>query len=702
MLLARRHVTAGIAALSLLVGSSASALNLTFLGRYSNGLYDQAACETVAFDPATDRAFTTNSGGRRVDAINLANPLVPTLAFSIALGAPYDAAPNHVAFRNGIIAVACETSSNPQAPGKVLFFDANGLFLNQVTVGPMPDMCTFTPDGQRLLVANEGEPNNAYTNDPEGSISVIDMSGGALAASVIATLGFTDFNVGGPRNAEITPAIRIYGPGATVAKDLEPEYITVSGDSKTAWVSLQEANAFAILDLQTLTITSIVPLGLKNHALLGNQFDASDRDNLINIANWPVYGMYQPDGITRFTVAGQEYILTANEGDSRGYTGLNEEVRVGAGAYVLDPTAFPNAATLKLLPNLGRLTVTNKSGDTDGDGDFDQIHLLGARSFSIRSTTGALLWDSGNDLETRMAGLYAANFNASNTNNTFDDRSDNKGPEPEGCTVADLGGSTYAFIGLERQGGVMVYDVSNPLGPVFVQHVISRNYGVATNLAGAGDLAPEVMMVVQAADSPTGLPLLLVANEISGSLAVYSVELPVAVTASLMQADAFEDRVELAWQLGTSSGSVVGIERREQGAFELRGTVYADGNGRVAFVDTEVTPGARYTYRLTRDGDTGPEVEVLVPQGVEFSVQTVRPSPARGAFDARFTLARSSDVSLELVDAMGRRVWSEEKTGLSVGVHSMRVDTHGLKAGLYFLRVRNGDVMKTTRVVYAP
>jgi hypothetical protein len=250
--------------------------------------------------------------------------------------------------------------------------------------------------------------------------------------------------------------------------------------------------------------------------------DASDRDNAINIAQWPVFGMYEPDAIDAFEVGHQQYLITANEGDARDWPGLSEEARVSS--LSLDATAFPNGATLKANGNLGRLNVTKTLGDTDGDGDFDQLYTLGGRSFSIWTPQGTQVFDSGADFERVIAAREPAFFNVSNDDRTFDSRSDNKGPEPEAVRIGTIGKRTYAFIGLERQGGIMVYDVSNPTAPVFIDYVNNRDFTVdPATAAAAKDLGPEGVIFIDAKDSPTHSPLLVVANEVSGTVTLYSV-----------------------------------------------------------------------------------------------------------------------------------------------------------------------------------
>jgi uncharacterized protein len=483
--------------------------------------------EIPAFDPGSDRLFVV--AGSVVETYSVSNAgalaLVGSLAVGLTLPAGTAALPNSVAVKNGVVAVAYaiqNTTTNAQQPGRVSFYNAaDGAFLNSIEVGFLPDMLTFTPDGTQVLVANEGEPNSygqANSFDPEGSVSVINIAGGVTNATV-QNVTFTSFN---SQIASLKAAgVRIIGPGATVAQDLEPEYIAIAPDGLTARITLQENNAIAILDIATATITSIQPLGAKNHNVAGNGLDASDQDNTnrINIQNWPVFGLYQPDAIASYQVNGQTYYITANEGDSRAYTGFSEEIRVGAAGYILDPTAFPNAATLKQNANLGRLQLTNASGDGDGDGDFDRIEAFGARSFSIWNSSGALVFDSGDQFEQITASKTPSLFNSDGLAASFDTRSDNKGPEPEGVVIGVINNRSYAFVGLERTGDVMVYDVSSPTAPQFVQYINTPE-----------DQGVEGLTFVSAIDSPTGKPLLITSSEVSRTNTVFEINLPTLIS----------------------------------------------------------------------------------------------------------------------------------------------------------------------------
>lgn len=903
----------------------ASELSLNRLGEYRTGLVGEGAAEISAYDAKSRRLFISNANDNTIDILDLSNPAMPSRVARIDLS-PYGAGVNSVAADRGRIAVAVENADRT-LPGKAVFFDAQGVFQAAVQVGALPDMLTFTPDGRFVLVANEGEPNDGYTVDPEGSISLITVPTDLrrLTQAQVKTADFRGFN------GSISPQVRIFGPGATSAQDLEPEYITVSPDSRTAWITLQENNAVAEFDLRTARVTAIYPLGSKDHSgrprltrhtmpdpILGttaagdvlrvggfsglffegwqgnqmvfvthsdrgpnaepldvnqdgvderpfplprfqpelvrfavdpkrgsvqilqrigltrqdgtpltglpnvagqdglalsdevpvdlrgqplpldpwgadlegvvrtpdghywmgdeyrpslyefdargrlvnryipvgagaagaggtevlpavysqrrinrgfeavahadgkiyaflqspldnpdvandasskasrnvrilafdlttrqvtgeylyvleggssdkigdavalgngrfllierdsatgagakkavyridlnaatdlsglapsivgpggsleamnatalqtariqpvrkelyldlvaagytfadkaeglalvdaetlavindNDFglsgafdpatgrlvpnpspqasilalirrepgglDASDRDGRINIRPWPVKGLYQPDAIAAYRVGGRVYLVTANEGDARDYAGFSEEVRVGS--LTLDPVAFPNAAALKDNQALGRLRVTKTLGDPDRDGDYDELYSFGGRSFSIWTSQGQRVYDSGDTIETEVAARLPQVFNSNNdANNSFDSRSDDKGPEPEGLAIGEVGGRQYVFVGLERMGGIMMFDITSPFEVSFAGYFNDRNFAGDPGTDGAGDLGPEGVLFIPARESPNGQALLVVTNEISGSTAIYQVSAPPAL-----------------------------------------------------------------------------------------------------------------------------------------------------------------------------
>jgi hypothetical protein len=927
-------------------------VELTFLGRYASGLYDAGGAEISAYDPASKRLFVINNGVKRVDILDASDPAAPTLIASLDTSSFGGGGPNSVAIKNGLVAVAVESSPKTN-PGTVVFYDVFGTVLASVPVGALPDMLTFTPDGTKVLVANEGEPASDYSADPVGSVSIIDLSKGVrrLSAASVTTVDLA-------AAAEIDAEISVKAPNATLSTDLEPEYITVSEDGLTAWVTLQEANAVAILDVAGATCTAIrwlgradhgrgtpvlttatlqnppsigttlagqsIPLGgfsglffdsidaatgkvrfvthtdrgpngepvnvdgdpalermfalpdfqprlvvldfdpsaqtltlvdqvfLKNAdgsplsgrpnilgqsaglahtdeepvdvfgqpipldptgldlegivrtpdgswwmgdeyrpsivrfaadgtmiaryvpegsnafgattgiealpavyaqrranrgfeaiaqydgqiyvwiqspidnpdvandasskasksvrilqfdpatetvvaeylyrqegsgsdkmgdavaiapgkflvverddgtgpnakkkifeidlelatdistlppsiagpggtlelmtpaqleangiapvsktlvvdlaavgytavadkveglamvdrsrlavigdndfqmqgtfntatglltpnpnplesvlgviTFAGRELDPSDQDGGIKIASWPVFGNYRPDAIASLRVAGTDYLLTANEGDSREYSAYNELTTVANAT--LDPNAFPNLTWLKANARLGRLQIIKDRGDVDGDGDLDEINAFGGRSVTVRGADGSLLWDSGPLFEKVTAAVSPANFNASNTSNTFDGRSRSKGPEPEGIAIGEVGGVPYAFVALERIGGVMTFNLAAPATPVYEQYVNTRNFAAAPSSGNAGDLGPEGVLFVAADDSPIDAAMLVVSNEISGTVSFFAVEPVCGIAVGDLVPDCIIDGADLGELLG--------------------------------------------------------------------------------------------------------------------------------------------------------
>jgi DNA-binding beta-propeller fold protein YncE len=357
-------------------------------------------------------------------------------------------------------------------------------------------MVTFSPDGNYIISANEGEPNTEYTIDPVGSISIIDVKNNYT----VKTLDFAGFE--SSKATLVAAGLRIFGPNASFAQDIEPEYVAVASDSKKAYVTLQENNGVAEIDLIAGTITKIMPLGVRDISLADNAWDVSDDEKSgkkIQLETWPIKAFYLPDAISYFSAGGSNYLALANEGDTRSWKGYDEEARVKS--LVLDPVKFPNAASLQLDANLGRLTVTSSAGFTlNGTTKvFQELYATGGRSMSIiNANTGQLVANVGKDLEQRVidAGKYD------------DTRSDNKGVEVESVTVAQVNGKTLAFIGMERVDHIAVYDVSVPSTPIFVQ------------LFATGD-APEGLMFVKPKDSPNGRSMLIVSNEGDGSVRFY-------------------------------------------------------------------------------------------------------------------------------------------------------------------------------------
>ncbi len=497
----------------LCLGAASTQPVLEPIGRYETGIFNKSAAEIAAYDPESRRLFVTNAATNALDVLDLADPSEPALEFSIALGS-FGGGVNSVAVRNGAVAVAIGARTKTDA-GSALLFNTDGSHLATIETGALPDMIAFSPDGRWLLTADEGEPNDDYSIDPPGSVTIIELVDGRPGRVRHASFDRFD-EIGVPEG------VRVFGPNAKPSQDLEPEYVTFAPDSRTAYVSLQENNAIAVVDIVRGEVTELLPLGAADQALPGQELDASDRDAGVNLRGWPVLGMRQPDTIAACTIEGNTYILTANEGDPRSYDTYDEAVRVGK--LTLDQDAFPDAHGLQRDENLGRLQVTRTLGDDDGDGDFDRLFAFGARSLSVFTTEGRLVADTGSLFERVTAERLPEHFNSDGKKNgSFDSRSDVRGPEPEALAVGVVSGRTLAFVGLERMGGIVTLDLSDPGSPGFVGYTTTRDFKGDPEHGTAGDLAPEGLVFIDAADSPTGEPLLIATHEVSGSVTVFAV-----------------------------------------------------------------------------------------------------------------------------------------------------------------------------------
>ncbi len=499
-------------ALIIFVGTlPAAALELPTLSTVKLGSFDSGAAEMLDYDKDTKRVFATNSENNTISIIDISKPEAATLLKEIKLS-EYGSSLTCVATKDGLVGVSMLGDAK-QSPGKVIFFTTDGEFISAHETGALPDNLTFSPDGKYCVIANEGEPSDDYKTDPEGSISIVEIADGKPTGITTATFA----------GVTIPEGVRIFGPGASAAQDLEPEYVAISGDSQTAFVVCQENNAIAVVDLASKTVTALHALGTKDHSVTGSGFDASDKSDRVEIKLHPVKGMYLPDAMLSFDIGGKGYLITANEGDAREYDGFSEETRVED--LKLDAAKFPNAVELQAKEALGRLKTTTAFGDTDGDGDHDEIYSYGARSFSIWTEDLKLVFDSGDQFETITAEKLGNDFNSSNDEQDgFKNRSDDKGPEPEALALGEIDGKLYAFIGLERAGGIMIYDISDPVAPVFSGYSNNRNFKAAIDSPEAGDLAPEDLEFIPASDSPNGKNLLVTANEVSGTVTVHEVK----------------------------------------------------------------------------------------------------------------------------------------------------------------------------------
>lgn len=488
---------------------------LRHLGTHATGLHDRSASEIAAYHAPTRSLWVVN-GAAGLDVIDIRDPARPVRVATHAMPAP-----TSVAVSGDVIAVAVPNEDG--GPGHVRFLRPDGTTIAAVEVGHGPDMCTFTPDGSRLVVANEGEMT--ATGDPDGSISIIDLRGGPMKA-LVRTARFDAFD---GRQAELEASgAHLPVPGAPVRRQLEPEYVSITQDGRTAIVGIQEANAVAVIDLDTATARRVHPLGLKDFARSG--LDASAADKATKPRPWPVLGLRQPDTVVSWTHGGTTWFAVTEEGEWREGPSFDERVKVAD--LALAPELAARCAAVagtgtdtKDATALGGLTVSRPASDRDGDGVAERLVAFGGRGISIWELRGddiAFAWDSGDQVERTVA------LEAPMVAKASDARSTARGPEPEGLAIGEVAGRTLLFCGLERSGGIMTWDVTDPRAPEPLGSVHRRDPAAdpKKDLAAAGDLGPEGLLFIPAGASPNGRPMLVVCNEVSGTTTMWEVMVP--------------------------------------------------------------------------------------------------------------------------------------------------------------------------------
>jgi hypothetical protein len=468
--------------------------------------------------------------------------------------------------------------------------DCSAAPLRVIDVGFMPTLPSFTADGKYLLVTNQGEPSDDYCNDPAGSVSIVDLKGGIATAKETANVTFEPFNslkawlidrgvrISGPDFSQFCNGDTATSPGPTslettsVAQDLEPEGIAISADSRFAWITLPENNAVATLDIRHGKFVAIRSFGSKDYNLEGNGFDPIDGDNQPTIETWPIRGMYMPKQVAIAAPHFFPVLVYPNRGVRRNLDAFGDEVRLkdlplhlGLPMDLpdpkpivitrdLDPDEFPVDDSNAPLRNL-RLKVSWVDGDSDGDGLLEQIFAFGGRSFAIRSLDNRLIYDSGDDIERITAQAWWDTdgyflYNTPDDENAIDENSDLRGPEPVSVATGRIGLRTYAFIGLERVGGVMTYDITNPFKPTFQHYINNRNFALnpkdrykdapgsledptrvctekvpeSDQCANVGDQSAEQILFISAGESPNRKPLIIVSNATSGSATIFQID----------------------------------------------------------------------------------------------------------------------------------------------------------------------------------
>jgi hypothetical protein len=490
--------------------------------------------------------LTTNSGNgsHSIQSYSLGSNGALSSGISIDLASTFGGAANISSISSVLadsrgfgVASVIPTGKTSTDLGRIAIFNSStGSILKTLDVGYHPDSVTITPDGSKLIITNEGEFVSTAaeaTFARPGSISVVDLSGvtsvdnvSNLTSSNVATYDFSAANLAtgvsltGIRDN--TFAANNSGTTALMA-NIEPEYTTASNTK--AFLTLQENNAIATFDFATGKFEKISSLGSITQTI-----DASDRDGAsngksVNI-NDVVKGLPMPDTITQFSRGGSTFLVTVNEGDAR-----PDDVDIArANTAGLVDTTDGGSGDLYYAGDvgntgIGRLNILKDMGNLDGDAGIEDPTMMGTRSFSIwNASTQERVFDSASMIEQYVAANDPTTFNMNDGLTTkYDERSDDKGPEPEALAFGTIGGRDYVFVGAERQNGIFQFDITD-----FGNVSITSYFNTASSTADSGGafISPESIAFLNAANNPTGQNLLVVGYEgtgNNGSIAVFSV-----------------------------------------------------------------------------------------------------------------------------------------------------------------------------------
>ena len=503
----------------------------------------EGSSEIATFHAGSKRIFATNGVKNTIDIFDISDVANPKKVGTVAL-APYGNDVTSVAAGKDVVVAVVNVSDKFSATGvptttngKLVVFDTNGKVLSSPDVlGVLPDSVTFAPNGTTALVAIEAQPvcakddpataakedtDYSKASDPVGGVTVVDLSN--PAAPVLRFAGFDQFTVADMK----AKGIAVSSVVNNVSKDFEPEFVTAV-DNNYAYVTIQEANAIGKLNIESATFESITRAFESKVSRVAR--DTSDRDTGAGPRTYAnVVGASQPDAIAGFKVGSGQYFVTANEGDAREYTCLNDDLR--ASALKVDTRRFPDWKTLSGNAALGRAKVNPTIGDKDGDGDIDTIHLRGSNSMTMYRN-GIVIWDSATLLDQiQTAAFGVANINGSHSlssdkstmNYVGQDRSDDKGSEPEGVAVGMVGDRRIAILGLERMSALAIFDITVPADPVF-QEWLQMLPTKATPAKDVKYFSPEGIVFVPANKSPSGKALIITSYELSGSLSIHQIE----------------------------------------------------------------------------------------------------------------------------------------------------------------------------------
>ncbi|WP_082360750.1 choice-of-anchor I family protein [Bacillus sp. FJAT-28004] len=643
-------------------------LNISKIGEYSIGLSnkDGGVAEIVKFNKDNAKFYLVNGSGNppSLDIVSLGSGSGTLIKEKTILVKPMaevegfvygDLTSVDINTTTKRVSVAVQEADSLK-PGKILVLDYDGKLIATYAAGVQPDMIKSTADGKYILTADEAEPRTG-TTDPKGSVTIVSTVDNKVTHVLFDDLSIIEDGV--HIRGKVDPVdgkIKSSGTKADAVFDLEPEYITLSEDNKTAYVSLQENNAIAIIDIETNKVTAVKALGLKDYNDPRNALDVL-KDSAIKLENVPFKGMYMPDGIASHTINGQTYLFTANEGDVTEWPNRTNGSTIGALKGKLDP----KSAAAIFLNGKTAYDGIEVASDMGNDG----IYMYGGRSFSIwNASSMEQVYDSGNDFEAITASRLPAFFNTSNSKTAIDDRSGKKGPEPEDIKTGKVGNKTLAFVGLERIGGFMTYDVTNPAHATFANYTNTREFKDSQGKDNLDtDTGPEGLEFIPANISPTGMPLLLVAYEVGGKVGVYQLN----VTKVTM------DKTTLSLKVGDASSKLHATVEPVGGSAAT--IVWTSSNSAVATVDTNgnvtaVKAGTAVISAMSEDGYGLAETSVTVTSA-DDGTPTPNPSPAPSTKPEEPAISIVNGETVKAVGTLKAETDSSGKTTATVSLSQL-------------------------------
>ena len=366
---------------------------------------EPTSAEILAVSVEGETLVYTNSPAEQLGFIDISNPENPKGIGTFELSGE----PTSVAVKGAYALVAVNTSLDYEhADGELVVVDINTqAHIRSLGLGGQPDSIAISPDGQYALIAIENERNDMLCTKGK-------YVGAVYADEYIASQQCEVIGGGELGGLPQTPG------GSLVIVDIaepDPARWRLREVDVTGFSGLYPSDPEPeYVDINVNNI-AVVTLQENNHIFL------------VDLSSGSIVNNFSAG------VANLQSIDTQEE----------------TPAYIRQT----NAKAKILREPDGVSWINTEYFATANEGDMDG----GSRGFTIFNIAGDVVWDSGYTLD-HMAVQYG---------HYPDDRSGNKGNEPENVELGVFDETPYLFVNAERSSLVFVYDVSNPKKPVFKQ-----------------------------------------------------------------------------------------------------------------------------------------------------------------------------------------------------------------------------------------